>query len=83
MIRFVGDQERKGIEVNPQTFDVGNALPFPNNYLDAVCSHMFFNIKFSQEELSYIISIIGRVLKDRGFNSFFVRNVQVEYNKKG
>ena len=61
-------KKEKELQVNSQTFDVGNALPFLGNYLDAVCSRMFSNIKLSQE-LSYIISGIGRVLKDRGFNS--------------
>ncbi len=48
-------KKEKELQLNSQTFDVRNALPFPNNYFDAVYSHMFFNMKFSPDELSFII----------------------------
>ena len=47
--------EKKELQVNSKTFDIRNALPFPNNYFDVVYSHMFLNMKFSQDELGFII----------------------------
>jgi len=76
-------EEKKGLQVNSKTFDIRNALPFPNNYFDAVYSHMFLNMKFSQDELNFIISEIRRVLKDGGFNFFSVRNNHDNFYRKG
>jgi len=76
-------KKEKGLQVNSQTFDVRNALPFPNNYFDAVYSHMFLNMKFSQDELSFIISEIKRVLKPRGIHFFSVRNNHDGSYRKG
>src|ERR687897_840498 len=76
-------KEKKELQVNSKTFDIRNALPFPNNYFDAVYSHMFLNMKFSQDELSFIISEIRRVLKDGGFNFFSVRNNHDNFYRKG
>ena len=76
-------KEVKELQVNSKTFDIRNALPFPNNYFDAVYSHMFLNMKFSRDELDFIISEIRRVLKDGGFNFFSVRNDHDAYYKKG
>jgi SAM-dependent methyltransferase len=49
-------------------------LPFPDEYFDAVYSHMLLNMKFSLEELHFIFSEIRRVLKPKGLNFFSVRN---------
>jgi SAM-dependent methyltransferase len=76
-------KEKKELQVNSKTFDIRNALPFPNNYFDAVYSHMFLNMKFSQDELGFIISEIRRVLKDGGFNFFSVRNNHDSFYTKG
>ncbi len=46
-------KEVKELQVNSQTFDVRNALPFPNNYLDAEYSHTFLNMKFIRRTLFY------------------------------
>ena len=65
----------KRLPIKSQTFDVKNPLPFPDDYFDAVCSHMLFNMRFSEEELHFIFSEIRRVLKPRsGLNFFSVRN---------
>ena len=44
---------------------------------------MFLNMKFSPEELHFIISEIKRVLKDGGFNFFSVRNNHDNFYRKG
>lgn len=43
---------------------------------------MFLNMKFSQDELNFIVSEI-RVLKDGGFNFFSVRNNHDNFYRKG
>ena len=63
----------KSLPIKPQFFDVKNPLPFPDGYFDAVYSHMLLNMRFSLEELHFIISEIRRVLKPKGFNYFSVR----------
>jgi hypothetical protein len=46
--------KEKGLPITSQTFDVkNNTLPFPYGYFDAVYSHMFFNMRFSEEELHF------------------------------
>ena len=76
-------KKEKGLRLNSKTFDIRNALPFPTNYFDAVYSHMFLNMKFSPEELHFIISEIKRVLKDGEFNFFSVRNNHDNFHRKG
>jgi SAM-dependent methyltransferase len=77
-------KKEKVMRLNSKTFDVRKeALPFPTNYFDAVYSHMFLNMKFSQDELHFIISEIKRVLKDGGFNFFSVRNNHDNFYRKG
>ena len=76
-------KKEKELRLNSKTFDIRNALPFPTNYFDAVYSHMFLNMKFSPDELSFIISEIKRVLKDGGFNFFSVRNNHDNFYRKG
>jgi SAM-dependent methyltransferase len=56
-------------------FDPRNKpIPFSKNEFDVVYSHMFFNIRFKWEELKFVFQEIRRVLKQRGFNLFSVRN---------
>jgi SAM-dependent methyltransferase len=67
--------KEKRLPIKSQIFDVKNPLPFADGYFDAVCSHMLFNMRFSEEELHFIFSEIRRVLKPRsGLNFFSVRN---------
>ena len=75
-------KKEKELQANSQTFDVRNALPFPNNYFDAIYSHMFLNMKFSSDELSFIISEIKRVLKDGGFPFFSARSNHDNFYRK-
>ncbi len=65
----------KNLPVKSQLFDIRNKpLPFPDTYFDAVYSHMFLNMHFSEEELHFILSEIRRVLKPTGWNFFSVRS---------
>jgi SAM-dependent methyltransferase len=64
----------KGLSIKPRVFDIRNSFPFPNEWFDAVYSHMLFNMKFSIDELHLTFSEIRRVLKPKGLNFFSVRN---------
>ena len=76
-------KEKKELQVNSITFDLRNALPFPNSYFDAVYSHMFLNMKFSKDELSFIISEIRRVLKDGGLIFFQSEIIMTIFTGRG
>jgi SAM-dependent methyltransferase len=67
--------KEKRLPIKSQNFDVKkNPLPFPDGYFDSVYSHMFLNMRFSLDEIRFIFSEIGRVLKSKGLNFFSVRN---------
>ena len=57
-------------------------LPFPDGHFDAVYSHMLLNMRFSQDELHFILSEI-RVLRPREWNFFSVRNLNDKFYGKG
>jgi SAM-dependent methyltransferase len=56
-------------------FDPRNKpIPFNDNEFDAVYSHMFFNMRFTWEQMKFMFQEIRRVLRSNGFNFFSVRN---------
>jgi len=72
----------KNIALHLSHFEVRQDLPFDSNYFDAVYSHMFYNMRFTDEELSYLFKESSRVLKNNGFLCFSVRSDKdVFYNK--
>src|SRR5215217_3950330 len=76
--------KEKRLPIKTRIFDVKNPLPFPDDYFDAVYSHMLFNIRFSEDELHLIFSEIRRVLKPKiGLNFFSVRNHNYKSYGKG
>lgn len=60
--------------VTPQLHDARQPLPFPDASFDAVYSHMFFTMEFSEEEVSRMLLECRRVLKSGGINIYSVRN---------
>jgi cyclopropane fatty-acyl-phospholipid synthase-like methyltransferase len=72
----------KNIALHLSHFEVRQDLPFDSNYFDAVYSHMFYNMRFTYEELSYLFKESSRVLKNNGLLYFSVRSDKdVFYNK--
>ena len=72
----------KNIALHLSHFEVRQDLPFDSNYFDAVYSHMFYNMRFTDEELSYLFKESSRVLKNNGLLCFSVRSDKdVFYNK--
>ena len=58
-------------------------LSYPDNYFDAVYSHMFYNMGFSDDELKFLFDESDRVLKTNGLLWFSVRNDKDIMDKKG
>lgn len=57
-------------------------LPFGNSYFDAIYSHMFYNMCFTDEELKSLFIESNRVLRNNGLFYFSVRSDNdVLYNK--
>ncbi len=57
-----------------QVHDARNPLPFPDASFDAVYSHMFFTMEFSEEEVAKMLDECRRVLRPGGINIYSVRN---------
>jgi SAM-dependent methyltransferase len=75
-----GANERNVLNnIHASIFDPTNKpIPFSKDEFDAVYSNMFFNMRFTCEQMKYMFQEIRRVLKNDGFNFFSVRN----YNDK-
>jgi SAM-dependent methyltransferase len=71
------------LDINLKNIDTVEGLPFPNNHFDAVYSHMFYNMGFSDDELKFLFDESNRILKENGRLSFSVRNDKDIMYKKG
>jgi SAM-dependent methyltransferase len=72
----------KNIALHLSHFEVRQALPFDSSHFDAIYSHMFYNMRFTDEELNYLFKESSRVLKNNGLLCFSVRSDKdVFYNK--
>jgi ubiquinone/menaquinone biosynthesis C-methylase UbiE len=54
--------------------DVRRGIPLPDESIDAIYSHMFFNMEFLEEEIFNIFQECLRVLRPGGLNVFSVRS---------
>ena len=72
----------ENISIKLRQFDARQGIPFGNKYFDAVYSHMFYNMRFTDMELSFLFEESSRVLKNNGLLYFSVRSDNdVLYNK--
>jgi SAM-dependent methyltransferase len=72
----------KNICLHLSHFEVRQTLPFDSSHFDAVYSHMFYNMRFIDEELKFLFKESRRVLKNNGLLYFSVRSDKdVLYNK--
>ena len=73
---------KENISIKLRQFDARQGIPFGNNFFDAVYSHMFYNMRFTDEELTFLFKESSRVLKSNGLLCFSVRSDKdVLYNK--
>jgi ubiquinone/menaquinone biosynthesis C-methylase UbiE len=63
-----------GVKVALEVHDARKPLPFPDGSFDAIYSHMFFTMEFSEDEISYMLGECLRVLRPNGLNIYSVRN---------
>ncbi|HJU59864.1 MAG TPA: class I SAM-dependent methyltransferase [Nitrososphaeraceae archaeon] len=70
-------------DINLKNINAVEGLPFHNNHFDAVYSHMFYNMSFSDDELKFLFYETKRVLKNSGILSFSVRNDKDIMYRKG
>jgi predicted SAM-dependent methyltransferase len=54
--------------------DVRQGLPFEDSYFDAIYSHMFYNLNFTNKELDFLLYESHRDLKTNGLLYFSVRS---------
>jgi len=72
----------KNISLSLKHFEATRDLPFGNNYFDAIYSHMFYNMSFTDEDLRFLFTESSRVLKNKGLLYFSVRSDNdLLYNK--
>jgi cyclopropane fatty-acyl-phospholipid synthase-like methyltransferase len=73
---------KRNISLHLRHFEVKQALPFVSSYFDAIYSHMFYNMRFTDEELRFLFTESSRVLKNNGLLYFSVRSDKdAQYNK--
>ncbi len=73
----------KKLPISPMIHNPGEGLPFNNSDFDAVYSHMFFNMRFTDDQVKYLFTELNRVLKNEGLNLFSVRSDNDVMYKKG
>jgi SAM-dependent methyltransferase len=73
----------KNLPIKPIIHDASEGIPFNNSYFDAVYSHMFFNMRFTDDQLKYLFVEVNRVLKIGGLNLFSVRSDNDGMYRKG
>jgi SAM-dependent methyltransferase len=72
----------KNILLSLKHFQARRDLPFSNSYFDAIYSHMFYNMSFTDEELKSLFTESSRVLRNNGLLYFSVRSDNgILYNK--
>ena len=73
---------KEDTSIKLRQFDARQGIPFDKKYFDAVYSHMFYNMRFTDEELRFLFEESSRVLKNNGLLYFSVRSDKdVLYNK--
>ena len=69
--------------LNLREHDVRHPLPLPADSVDAVYSHMLFNMAMSKAELSNLAKEVHRVLRPGGWHVYTVRHTGDAHYKTG
>lgn len=75
--------KQANLPIEASVYDITKPLPFNDGMFDAVYSHMLFSMKFSEEQLKFILKETRRVLRNDGFHFFSVRNHNDKFYGKG
>jgi SAM-dependent methyltransferase len=73
----------KNLPIIPMIHNPSEGIPFDNSHFDAVYSHMFFNMRFTDDQVKYLFVEVNRVLRNGGLNLFSVRNDKDVMYRKG
>ena len=73
----------KKLPIQAMAYNATEGIPFNNSYFDAVYSHMFFNMRFTDDQLKYLFVEVNRVLKNGALNLFSVRSDNDAMYRKG
>jgi hypothetical protein len=73
----------KNLPIKTMVHNASEGIPFYGSYFDAVYSHMFFNMRFTDDQLKYLFIEVDRVLKNEGLNLFSVRSDNDAMHGKG
>ena len=73
----------KNLPIHASTFEAKSKLPFEDNFFDSVYSHMFFNMRFTPEEISILFKEVNRILENGGLHFLTVRSDHDTFYKKG
>lgn len=65
----------QGAQLTTVTHDVRRALPLPDASVEAVYSHMLFNMALTTSEIEHLAAEVARVLRPGGFHVYTVRHV--------
>jgi ubiquinone/menaquinone biosynthesis C-methylase UbiE len=63
--------------------DAKEGLPFPDGSFDAVYSHMFFTMQFTEAEMQKMMDDLRRILRPGGYNIYSVRSDKDPHYLKG
>ena len=80
---LIAKTKELNLDIDLKNINAVEGLPFSTGYFDAVYSHMFYNMGFSDDELKFLFNESRRVLKSKGILSFSVRNDKDIIYKKG
>ena len=69
--------------ISAKYFDLRNKLPFKDNSIDGIFSHMLYCMALTNSEVKKLNNEILRVLKPGGINIYTVRNLNDGDYKKG
>lgn len=73
----------KNLPIRPMVLNACEGIPFNNSYFDVVYSHMFFNMRFTDDQVKLLFIEVNRVLKINGLHMFSVRSDHDAMYRKG
>jgi SAM-dependent methyltransferase len=73
----------KNLTIKPMIHNASEGIPFNDSHFDAVYSHMFFNMRLTDDQVKYLFVEVNRVLKSGGLNLFSVRSDNDAMYRKG